>query len=89
MGKHLDFYYQCMEVGKMPYYETPSRGGLCSMSEKRVIDKELLNLFNNNFSVLHYWADGREKVNPYDDPYAFTPLRQTIVLFMAAMNNEL
>jgi hypothetical protein len=90
MGKHIDFYNKCMVDGRMPaYYDTPSQGGLCSMSEKGIIDKRLLNLFDDNFSPFQYWGDGREDTLLADGAYLFTSLRQTIVLFMAAMNNEL
>lgn len=69
--------------------------GLCSMARRDQISKELLTLFipteedkkelrEEGYSAV-YWGGG-------DDgslPYIFTTLRQTIVLFMAAINGEL
>lgn len=95
MGKNLDFYMQCIKVGEMPHH---SCGGLCPIARKGVIDSELLGLFEpyrKDETELEkeglskgWWASGLgiNDLNKYD---AFTPLRQTIVLFMAAINNEL
>lgn len=78
-GRHLRFYMDCIEKKEMP------RCGLCSCAWSGYIDVELLNLFTPyNCSVFSYWAAGRVA-----NPDTFTQLRQTIVLFMAAINNEL
>lgn len=93
MGKHLDFYLKCMNDGKLPHE------GLCGCF--RYIDYEMLeDLFSpdeNDIEGLRekgmcytYWAS--EAVS--DDfseqcTMSFGPLRQTIVLFMAAINDEL
>lgn len=89
MGNHLEFYYKCMESGLIP------NAGLCLC---KGIDNQKLLLFEppdnhkinsaSNCLSSAYWASGLR----YDDInrcHKFTPLRQTIVLFMAAMNNEL
>lgn len=78
-----------MKEGKIPCYGGIIRGGLCSVADKGVISENILNLFNDDFPSFHYWADGKNKNNSYERRYVFTPLPQTIVLFMAAMNNEL
>jgi hypothetical protein len=79
-GKHLQFYMVCMKDNRMP------RGGLCSCSWNGLIDEALLLLFKPEYaSTFSYWAAGEVVV----DYYKFTKLRQTIVLFMAAIKNEL
>jgi len=79
-GKHLQFYIDCINMDEMP------KQGLCSCAWCGYIDEDLLILFKpEGASIWSYWAAG-------DDSYSyksFSPLRQTIVLFMAAINNEL
>jgi len=91
-GKYLKFYKECMETGKLPIHEDGDYGGLCFCLDK-----------DENFTLLKpindggYWAyDGsniyEEDLDRKTAPIVkqkFTTLRQTIVLFMAAMNNEL
>lgn len=84
--EYLKIYKEWMERGKMP------KDGLCLYFGKY---HKLLRLFrptDEDFEELYrlglpgvYW--GRESFYYKRDD--FTPLRQTIVLFMAAMNNEL
>lgn len=79
-GKHLQFYMDCMVAKEMP------RAGLCSCSWNDFIDEDLLSIFKpDGISEFKYWASGVK----WDKVYIFTPLRQTIVLFMAAMAGEL
>lgn len=90
-GKHLLFYMDCIGSLKMPCY------GLCDCACVGFIDdivfdlllptnKELIELQREGLSTF-FWASGK----PTDFNYlgSFTPLRQTIVLFMACLNNEL
>ena len=103
--KHLQFYYDCMATGRLPFLNGSFslKGGLCQAAECFLIDGELLDLFQpsidevSKLENLHmaagFWGSEMtiEEVfkNPDDCYYAFTPLRQTVVLFMAAMNGEL
>ena len=91
MGKHLDFYYNCLLHGKM------QTDGLCVASDEGLIDLEIFNLisptdaeedylYEEGYSKLYWGAGLPGKLWGQNQ---FTPLRQTIVLFMAAMNNEL
>jgi hypothetical protein len=88
---HLDFYHKCLDDG-LPY------GGLCACADHGLIDEYLFELFeptdddiiiiNSCNLSLWFWGAGL----PFGDPGnigTFTPLRQTIILFMAALNNEL
>lgn len=80
-GKHLQFYMDCIEEKIMP------DSGLCGSSWERRIDGKLLLLFKpEGVSTFDYWASGKKHDNCY---YIFTELRQTIVLLMACLNNEL
>lgn len=80
VGKHLQFYMDCIIMDEMP------KEGLCSCAWQGYINEELLFLFKpEEASIWSFWATG-------DGGYtykSFSPLRQTIVLFMAAINNEL
>lgn len=88
MNNYLDSYYKWMETEEMP------DDGLCNC----FISNESLELFKPNQEQVNrlrdeelselYWGSGLHYNHP--DRYSrFTELRQTIVLFMAAMNNEL
>lgn len=93
-GKHLKFYLDCIKTGEMP------NEGLCLCVNEGgmgVLETSLLDLFIPNererddlFHDDHsraYWGSGMGDMQcAY---FQFTPLRQTIVLFMAAINNEL
>lgn len=95
MGKHLDFYERNIEHMIMP------DEGLCMCASDDKISSDILeeyfqptpeeryDLVTEGLSTF-YWGSGISKYNQYDEiAYVFTPLRQTIVLFMAAINNEL
>lgn len=88
---HLDFYFKCIESGRLP----DDNDGLCLCA----IDEDLFDLFEPNtedsaqlnaecLSVV-YWASGVSIDDSTSKYGGFTSLRQTIVLFMAAINNEL
>jgi hypothetical protein len=83
MGKYLDLYKQCIETGEMP------DAGLCVCVGRRALKK-----IGAPVDVCWYWG--------YSDTFmesmfadatirarAFTPIRQNIVLLLAAINNEL
>ena len=85
MGKYLKFHEKCMKTGKIPNY------GLCNcFPNNRKLEllspdsDERYDLLYSGFPMV-YW--GRDNYNQSIDDYS--KLRQTIVLFMAAMNGEL
>jgi hypothetical protein len=97
MKKHLEFYMRSMEIGEVPndrHWHT----GLCGAADRYYISKSILNMFcptSSDIIELHreclstgWWGSGLSDLDP-NKRFAFTPLRQTIVLFMAAINNEL
>lgn len=87
-GKHLLFYMYCMKNGGiMPVRSGLYKGGLCLMAESKDIDQNLLDMFAEGKSIYHYWAD--ESSDTCANRFIFNELRQTIVLLMAAINNEL
>lgn len=87
--KYLEFYKKCMEYGTIP------DEGLCvclpgeEISLFYPINRDFYALKHEDCSTV-FWAHGIPGVLDVESrAYTFTPLRQTIVLFMAAMNNEL
>lgn len=90
-NKHLSFYKDCMKDGKqLPTGQSCIyHGGLCSIAHAGLISKELLDLFRPEPGVLAYWGTEYNGANLNVLAFDFSPLRQTIVLLMAAMNNEL
>jgi len=86
MGKYLDMYNRLAESNSCP--------ALCWTQEimhddsifnsLRPTDQEILEHREEGYNRT-YWGD-REDKSDYSE---FTPLRQNIVLFMAAMNDEL
>lgn len=101
--KHLLFYMQCMQTGYLPNKSMECQTGLCGAAQSFQIDKDLLDLFEptqQDFKQLigenesnGWWGYevpcSEESYNATDEKFAFTTLRQTIVLFMAAINDEL
>jgi hypothetical protein len=85
--KYLKFYQECLDSGRMP------DAGLCICLGKRKMEifqpiGREVNYYDGVLTGL-YWASD---VNPGDSfarHYGFSPTRQNIVLFLAAMNNEL
>lgn len=83
--KYLPLYYKWMELGGLP-----KSNGLCDEFGS-FISQEFDPLFELMLPDHHgimsgYWA---KEDNASDLGAHFGPLRQTIVLFMAAMNGEL
>lgn len=90
--KYLDFYYKCLETGLIVDKGQLSLG-LCAALPRSfqktfypTVDEED-TLLKEGFCPV-YWASGLPLYHK-DETCVFTPLRQTIVLLMAAMNNEL
>lgn len=89
--KYLKFYEECIEKGSM------DKQGLCNNFRLDTLlplfepesETEYPPLMSLNSRYCHWAFDGES--NPTDVPSSleFTELRQTIVLFMAAMNEEL
>lgn len=86
---YLKKYNEWMENG-LPDKSKWYYGGLCGAG---LSEHALFALMHptsedrDTYVLTAFWADEAEKT--YLQPFAFTPLRQTIVLFLAAMNNEL
>lgn len=81
-GQHLQFYMDWMPSGLMPHV------GLCRCALLNIISANILQEYfepDDFYSTVTFWASGENG----DFQYIFTPLRQTIVLFMAAINNEI
>lgn len=89
-GKHLQFYMDCMKNGSIPDF------GLCNSLKSGLLDlfiptKENESMLRREGVSVLFWGAGMPSDNRYDYErwYSFTPLRQTIVLFMAAISGEL
>lgn len=91
---YLEDYKRFMETGRMDAM------GLCSQYDKEDRSDRKLKIMRPDSNDLdnlrrqglprRYWGYGF-KISPYNTKefFTFTPLRQTILLFMAALNNEL
>lgn len=100
-GKHLKFYRDNVESGKMrrspdSSYWIDTYPGLCSASHWGKIDNNLLNKYfkPNECEKQKLRKEGKDYAYWGSDSKnerrgVFTPLRQTIVLFMAAIKGEL
>jgi hypothetical protein len=96
MGKYLDFYKKCMDDGsRLPWWsETERCNGLCPAFYMYMDDgfAELKSLFEPELpegeeenDINRFWGSGDPSSPRMTE---FTSLRQNIVLFLAAMNNE-
>lgn len=89
--KYLEFHYECLKTGNLP------TNGLCrclgeSNIEIMVPTNDDLNRLKEEKLPIGYWGcDNIDWTDNYDYDYLtnYTPLRQNIVLFIAAMNGEL
>lgn len=91
--KHLSFYKKCMSDKTIPF------AGLCGCSTNRLLDRGLLDFMSptsidrvqleNEGLSRAFWGSGLNNSSGNRLIFEFTELRQTIVLFMAAINNEL
>lgn len=97
MGKYLDFYKKCIRTGRTKDDPTTyTYGGLCSI----VIGYDVQMFFSPTAGDLrtlsqegydpNYWASGMSPEDCLKDgvEFQFTPLRQNIVLFLAAIHGE-
>ena len=92
--KYLPLYYKWMNTGLTPEVDQQV-SALCDLFDRHIKDYpefELLKPTNEDFIQLESekknlfcWASGSVGC----DFFIFTPLRQNIVLLMAAMNGEL
>ena len=92
--KHLNFYKTNLQSGVIPW------GGLCGSTDEGLLDEctlyllsptdnDIGDLAHEGLSTL-YWGSGLPAIlSDREKSLPFTELRQTIVLFMAAINNEL
>jgi len=91
--KLIELYKEWMETGAIP------KRGLCwSLPEKYLIDLSLFRpnteeeneLWENGLTIV-YWGSGLNTLSSsmYNLEHKFTDLRQTIVLLICAMNNEI
>jgi hypothetical protein len=80
-SKYLKLYYEWIKTGVIP------SNGLCSI----FCHDELFQLIDpERGDRITYWGHEAENtVCDIEKWYEFTPLRQNVVLLMAAMNNEL
>lgn len=86
--KYLPLYYKWMNAGRLPTM------GLCNCLPNSGAFKLLTPTANDKVADNTYWAYGRKVTRvvfntSFPEATKFTPLRQNIVLLMAAMNDEL
>lgn len=95
--KFLECYNKWMKTGRMP------KDGLCNSLPDQLIESEAWKMckrtkYDTIVECEVYWAYEFDTNDPqynydkynYDDRYyAFTPLRQTLILLAAAINGEL
>lgn len=93
MGKYLKFYERCMKSGQLPSSGLCNCfGSFCHGTKNKKLslfdpsDEEYTRLYAHN-KCITYWGSGLSSYAPIVG-FKFTPLRQNIVLLMAAMNNE-
>lgn len=100
--KYLDFYESCMKTGQLPGCGLCETFTDYIEDEEGWIDDEpdeIFELFTPTIDDIDrlydeglcylYWASGLSERYTKKRYHEFTPLRQTIVLFMAAINGEL
>jgi hypothetical protein len=90
IGKHLQFYLHSIQSGTIKDF------GLCNSIKSGLLDlfiptKEDEDVLRREGVSVLFWGSGLPSGHKYDHErwYSFSPLRQTIVLLMAAINNEL
>ena len=86
--KLIDLYKEWMGTGKIyDHYNSFGNGGLCNAAPRKY--KNDLLLFTPDILDV-YWASMRPRFSGTTEAaYNFNPLRQTIVLLICAMHNEL
>lgn len=94
----LKFYEKSMKTGQM--YDNYGIGGMCGafLGVEKRNDRSILDLLSPGLDEGYWGYDGRRLyeedckklgITRDDLLYKFTPLRQTIILFCAAINGEL
>ncbi len=84
--KAIELYHEAMRTGRLP------KKGLCCCLPQENIEiftptwSDCNNLLLENKSAIFWGSD--LLANDPERLFAFSPLRQTIVLFIAAMNEE-
>lgn len=83
--KYYDFYIECMATGFMP------KMGLCNNFPKNhkleLFKPTIEDVYENEIHIATWGYFLRSCPGEQED--AFNTIRQTVVLFLAAMNNEL
>lgn len=92
MGKYLNYYKKCMEAGGLPAGHNGIANGLCN---DRFVGADVLRWFAPDAP---HFTNVRERNEgwwgteiPYTSSrvrYAFCPLRQNMVLLLAAIHDE-
>lgn len=90
--KYLPLYYRWLKAGRIPERTcNGNTGGLCGLFDKDPLF-QLLKPIGHELetrTIWGYWGlDGEGHIEIHQST-PFGPLRQNIVLFMAAMNGEL
>lgn len=98
---HLDFYKSCMITGQLPVGGLCHVAAQRTHIDYKLFYDRMTPTYDNmrklreeNYSTV-FWAYGKkkkEKLTTHElmqEAYSFTPLRQTIVLLMAAIKGEL
>lgn len=82
--KLIDLYKEWMETGRM------DDAGLCQISMNTYWEETFDEYFFNHIpkNSKDYWGSGL-RINHKNEQFTFTPLRQTIVLLICAIHNEL
>jgi hypothetical protein len=97
MDKFLKLHKRLLKKGLVDK-NSPYGGGLCNVefNGRKLESHELLYLIKVSWSECHatYWGyDGTPEdlgmSGPHPRRYEYTPLRQNIILLLAALNNEL
>lgn len=93
---HLDYYKRCMISGKLNDHNSIfDCSGLCEAADNKLIMKKYLNIVEPTIeNIRDLRGEGKSSTYWGSDSYLykteeFTELRQTIILLMAALNNEL
>lgn len=91
MGKYLDFYKEHIKTGRI---EDGLRNHFNNDANYEILDlvtpnEHDMNALAGESLCTTYWASGMHEDIPYNQiHWPFTPLRQTLVLFMAALAGE-
>lgn len=91
---YLDFYYKCLETGKLP------NEGLCEcfdakaielIAPYKIINGKIVYDTYHNLKWKGYWGEDLTENLVLENGgfYFFGETRQTLTLLLAAMNNEL